>query len=78
MNHYNYMACSNCLFAQSFALTTALSSVPHTACVVQYNRTPLFVAATRGFLLCAQFLVEKGAGVNAKNKVKYACVAVNV
>ena len=68
------LAYSNRLFAHSFSLTTALSMLSHTACVVQFNRTPLFVAATRGFFLCVQFLVKKGAAFKAKNKVNYAYV----
>jgi hypothetical protein len=41
---------------------------------VQFNQSPLHSAAFGGHLPWVQLLVEKGATVDAKSKVKQACL----
>ena len=47
----------------------------HMVCMVKLDRTSLHWAAFEGHLPCVQFLVEKGATVNARNKVTEVCMS---
>ena len=60
------LACQLALFLASVRLVFA----PHMARVLQDNQTPLHWAAHGGHLPCIQLLVEKGAAVNTKTKIK--------
>jgi hypothetical protein len=60
------LACQLALFLASVRLVFA----SHMARILQDNQTPLHLAAEEGHLPCVQLLMEKGAAVKAKNKVK--------